>query len=169
MNRNMVIGVILVLLIFGGYFLYQNSNKAPASVATNQEVNTQQPADQSNTVNVSQDNGIDVQIQLAKNYEVKYTDSGYTPSELKIKAGDTVTFKNESTHEMWVGSAMHPTHAVYSGTTLQQHCPDAENNDLDQYKSAKPGESWSFTFSKTGTWGYHNHAKANQFGKIIVE
>ena len=82
--------------------------------------------------------------------------------------GDMVVFKNQSSAKMWVASAMHPTHIVYGGTSLQAHCPDNENNAFDQCQSNSSGESWEFTFNKSGEWGYHNHSSAQHFGKIIV-
>ena len=101
--------------------------------------------------------------------EVIYTDSGYSPKEITIKIGDTVTWKNESSHGMWIASAMHPSHVIYSGTSLDEHCPDAQNTSFDECISAQPGESWSFKFDKQGTWRYHNHVQASDFGSIIVE
>ena len=94
---------------------------------------------------------------------------GALNAPLTIKVGDTVTWKNQSTQANWVGSAMHPNHILYSGTTLQEHCPDVDNSDFDQCQADKNGDSWSFTFKKAGTWGYHNHMNVKHFGKIIVE
>ncbi len=157
--------------MFAGYLLTTNQvNKSKVQVS-------QQPAAVGQSQQTPQDsnqsqNPSDVQVKTevqGANHEVTYTDSGYLPSELTIKAGDTVTFKNESSLGMWTASAMHPSHTVYSGTSLQEHCPDAANTSFDECTSAQPGQSWSFTFSKTGTWEYHNHVKAHDFGKIIVE
>lgn len=166
MNKNIVPGIVIAVLLASGYFLYQGMNKTPAPTSTSQETNNQPATDASN-----QNNGVDlnVQIGISKTYDVIYTDSGYAPSELAIKAGDTVTFKNQSSHNMWTASAMHPSHTMYSGTSLQQHCPDTANTSFDECKNDQPGTSWSFTFTKKGTWGYHNHVAANRFGKIIVE
>lgn len=102
-------------------------------------------------------------------HEIIYTDSGYSPSMLTIKVGETVTFINNSSFGVWTASAIHPAHIVYGGVSLQEHCPDVENDDFDQCKSSFPGESWDFTFNKKGTWGYHNHVKASDFGKIVVD
>lgn len=107
--------------------------------------------------------------QTPATHEVRYTDEGYVPSTITIKVGDTVMFKNESSKTVWTGSAMHPTHMVYSGTDLKTHCPDPENISFDQCKAEGPGTSWLFTFTKAGTWGYHNHVGPTHFGKVIVE
>lgn len=158
MNKNIVIAVVVVaVLALGGWWLYSSNNTpAPANQQTQQ-------TEQENPI-------VDITVTpVAMTHEVIYSDSGYAPATLTVKAGDTVNFKNQSTGNVWTGSAMHPTHIVYGGTALAQHCPDVENDDFDQCKNEGPGTSWSFTFTKTGTWGYHNHAKANHFGKVVVE
>ncbi len=156
-----IIITIIVILLIGGYFLFRGNNQSaslqenlPAQTEENQQIN---PSFEPNPV------------QTAGNYEVTYTDAGYSPKELKIKLGDTVTWKNQSSHGMWTASAMHPTHVIYSGTSLDEHCPDIENTSLDQCTSGLPGESWSFTFNEVGTWRYHNHVLASDFGSVVVE
>ncbi|MBX4201158.1 hypothetical protein KW786_03470 [Candidatus Parcubacteria bacterium] len=166
MNKNLIIGLVVVLVVLiGGYFLWQGMSQ-PANMLDNNQTTT--PA-----ANEEQNGGlegtVDVGANTAKTHEVTLTDSGFSPADLKVKAGDTVTFKNQSSGPMWVASASHPTHTVYSGTSLQQHCPDSDNSDFDQCTASGSGSSWSFTFTKTGSWGYHNHSKAGQFGKITVE
>jgi plastocyanin len=66
---------------------------------------------------------------------------------------------------MWVASAVHPTHAVYSGTNLDTHCPDIEQNAFDQ---CEDDEEYSFTFDKAGDWRYHDHLNEGYFGTITV-
>ena len=100
---------------------------------------------------------------------VIYGDTGFSPSSVEIRAGETVKFINQSAGKMWVASAMHPTHTAYSGSTLAQHCPDTDNNDFDQCTASDSGTSWSFTFTKTGTWKYHEHTNPSRFGTIIVK
>ncbi|OGZ64241.1 MAG: hypothetical protein A3A98_02565 [Candidatus Staskawiczbacteria bacterium RIFCSPLOWO2_01_FULL_40_39] len=161
MNKYIIPGIIVIALLAGGYFVFTSNNLAGLSQNPNQqssEVQQQLNGTVENTVTV-----------VPANHEVIYTDPGYSPSELIIKIGDTVTFKNQSSREIWTGSAMHPVHTAYSGTSLQQHCPDPSNTSFDQCKSEQPGTSWSFTFTKAGTWGYHNHVNASHFGKIIVK
>src|SRR3989344_267954 len=45
---------------------------------------------------------------------VIYTDQGFSPLSVTVPLGTTVTFVNQSGGSMWVASAMHPTHVVYS-------------------------------------------------------
>lgn len=160
MNKRIIIAIIIIAVIFiGTYFLF-GLNKQPASLMTSQQVNEVEGKNITIESNAT---------QIGGNYEVIYTNSGYSPSELKIKIGDIVTFKNQSFFVMWTASGMHPSHMLYSGTSLQEHCPDITNTSFDECQGAQPGESWSFTFEKRGTWPYHNHVKASDFGKIVVE
>lgn len=160
MSKNTtIIGVVVVIIviILGAWWVWSQNQ------ATSNEANT--TSNQNNTTPV-------VEIEttpVPKIHEIVYSDSGYSPSAVIIKVGDTVSFKNNSAKGMWPASAMHPTHMIYSGTNLQAHCPDAENNDFDACQSIAAGQSWSFTFTKIGEWGFHDHLTANNFGKITVE
>lgn len=97
---------------------------------------------------------------------VIYTANGYEPSTLTIKAGETVTFKNESGQSMWTASNVHPSHTLYDGQNLDAHCPDTAGTAFDQCAT---GDEYSFTFTKAGSWGYHNHISSNHMGTIVVE
>lgn len=85
---------------------------------------------------------------------VAYTDSGYSPKEVTIKAGTAVVFVNQSSVGMWTASAVHPTHQLLPG--------------FDQLKEVAKGGTYEYTFEKVGTWKYHNHLKATDFGSVVV-
>lgn len=99
---------------------------------------------------------------------VYLTDSGFRPSTLTIEQGETVTWLNSASQEMWVASDRHPTHTDYDGSTLNEHCQNGDQNTA-AFDQCSAGDRFSFTFEKTGEWGYHNHENAGQTGKIIVE
>lgn len=86
---------------------------------------------------------------------VSFTGSGFSPSILTIKAGATVTFKNDSSINMWPASNPHPTHTDYPGFDAKMEIP--------------PGGTYSFTFYNAGTWGYHDHPNPNIGGTIAVQ
>ena len=96
---------------------------------------------------------------------VVYDGTSFTPREVTIKRGGTVTWKNQSGGTMWVASAQHPSHTVYDGTTRQEHCAAPSSTTFDQCKG---GSDYSFAFSKTGTWNYHDHINASAFGSVKV-
>ena len=85
---------------------------------------------------------------------VDYTESGYLPLSTDLHAGDTVTFTNNSHSALRVASNPHPAHTDYPGFdsgTLQ------------------PGQTYSFTFTKAGTWYFHNHFNPTQTGRVVVK
>lgn len=103
------------------------------------------------------------------NTAIRYTDEGYAPKSITIKRGTEVIFKNESPRDTWPASAMHPTHQVYPETDINKCGKVRESSMLDACRGLKPGESWSFEFDYTGTWGYHDHLNSRHFGSITVE
>lgn len=94
---------------------------------------------------------------------VRITESGFSPSTVTIKLGETVTWVNDDTGIHWPASAAHPTHTVYpeGGGCI--------GSAFDACTGLRQGESWSFTFNQAGSWDYHDHLKPGFFGKVIVE
>lgn len=97
--------------------------------------------------------------------QVMYTPEGFSPKEISIKQGVTVTFLDRDGGGMWVASDDHPEHAGYAGTPKEKHCPDASGLSFDQ---CSKGIMYSFTFQKTGIWKYHNHVHPEAGGAITV-
>jgi len=97
---------------------------------------------------------------------VTYTTSGFSPEQVTIEQGETVTWVNEGGPGMWVASDVHPSHSEYDGTSTQQHCQDGSSDTFD---SCSAQERYSFTFEKTGTFRYHNHQQAGHVGTVVVE
>lgn len=155
MNKLIVGVIVIVIVAIGGYFLFSQ--------------NAQSPTTNTNTENSQTPDTDSTSSPVATTHEVMYTNSGYSPLEITVKVGESVTFKNMSSFGMWTASAMHPSHAVYGGSSLQQHCPDTANTSFDQCESVQSDQTWTFTFTKTGTWAYHNHTNASHFGKVIVQ
>lgn len=85
---------------------------------------------------------------------ITYSDSGFSPAQLKVKVGEAVQFKNDSTSSVQVNSAVHPTHTLYPELNIG---------------SIAAGESKSVAFTQAGTYKYHNHLNASENGMIVVE
>ena len=83
-----------------------------------------------------------------------HKDSFY-PGSITIEQGEEVVFKNVDSQDHWLASNIHPTHQVYP--------------EFDPLRPIKPGESWSFTFTKAGEWKYHDHLNPHILGTIIVK
>lgn len=163
MNSSALWVVVGILVIAGlGYWAYTAQAPAPA---TNVNVETPAATNPGSTdTGVGAGAGVDVGIGDAS-ATVTYSASGFSPQEIAIKRGGTVTWNNSGGGAMWVASAQHPTHTTYSGTTLAAHCDDATDTSFDQCAAAS---TYSFTFDKVGTWPYHNHSNSSHFGRVIV-
>lgn len=163
MNKTLLTILIILVLIGGGYFILNPSTDSNSGEELTPVVNKMpvvgSDVDEMEVVEE------DVMVEDGEKHEnvmveesgsvVTYTNDGYSPKTLTIKAGDTVTFNNEGSPSMWVASAQHPTHQAYP--------------EFDQLEATGAGTSYEFTFDKTGDWKYHNHVRPNHFGTIIVE
>ena len=104
-----------------------------------------------------------------KTNTIEMTSAGFSPNELTINQGGTVTWINKDSKGHWPASAKHPTHTVYPGSDIGKCGSDEQDKIFDACQGIKQGESWSFTFDEKGTWAYHDHINTKLFGKIIVE
>lgn len=87
-------------------------------------------------------------------YTVSYRSGVFSPTNLRIHAGDTVRFKNESFFSIHVISDPHPAHNQLPG--------------FDSVGDVPQGSYFSYTFSEKGIFGYHNEKKTEEQGTIIV-
>lgn len=162
-NSTLWIVVAIIIVLGLGWWLYSSMNQAPAPAVV---IDTGSVAGADNQfVDNSKDGASATGASVGTPVTVTYSDAGFTPSTVTIKAGTSVTFVNTSSHAMWVASADHPTHTVYSGTSKSDHCPNGTATDFDQCAT---GTSYTFVFNKVGTWGYHNHVGASDKGTVIV-
>ena|SRR3989338_399166 len=155
MNKSttyIVIGVVILAVVAGVVMLQSNNNSQAPSLE--EEESMMPPMTEG---------------EPESSLMVTYTDGGYSPNELKINKGETVTFTNESSQPMWTASAIHPNHMAYPRTDIK----DCENSMMgmmfDACDGTSLGSSWTFQFNELGSWGYHNHLRPSHWGKIIVE
>ena len=159
MNGKIVGAVVVVIVIAGGWYLLSSAPvEAPSS---DTGATSQVPVIDGTTPEMVVENA-------TPNAAVVYSDQGFSTQSIIVPLGTTVVFTNQSSVNMWVASAMHPTHIVYSGTNLSQHCPDTTNTAFDACAATVPGGRYSFTFTKEGTWKYHDHVDASKFGSVTV-
>lgn len=151
-NRTVIAIVVIALVALGAYFLLSNQATAPEQTLSGPI----QP--------YPEDSG------MKPVNTILYSAEGFSPLEVSIKVGDTVRFVNNSGSGMWVGADEHPTHTDYDGTSKNDHCVDGTptGGAFDMCRQIPSGESWSFTFTKAGTFDYHNHARAQHGGSVTV-
>lgn len=134
MSRNVTLVIVVILvLIVGGWFLTRpkrvilpKSTEIPASPVLTESAAT----------------------------SVSITSSGFSPSDLTILKGETVSWTNSDTNTHTVDSGPHPVHTLYPPLNLG---------------TIKPGEKKSLTFPKSGIYQYHDHLNSSLTGSVTVQ
>src|ERR1051326_866180 len=136
MSNKVLYVIVAVLILLGiGFYVY-NSRQTQAPAVENSQTSTTpsnstadnntpatNTAPQTQTPTSPANNGGTFSGEadiMGKVYEVDYTSSGFSPSTLTVKAGDTVVFKNKSSSAFWPASDPHPTHTDYPGFDAKQ-------------------------------------------------
>ena len=160
MNKTIITIVVVAVVVLGGYFLFK---KTPQTIPSDSQTSNQQPINQSSDPEQIPQQSPESQIPMVEENVVTYINSGYSPTTLKIKKGETVIFKNESSQSMWTASGAHPTHRIYPTTG------GCLGSTFDACAGIQPGNIWSFKFDISGTWKYHNHLNPGDTGTIDVQ
>ncbi|OGG51590.1 hypothetical protein A3C18_01295 [Candidatus Kaiserbacteria bacterium RIFCSPHIGHO2_02_FULL_54_11b] len=151
--QNTWIWIVIAVIVVGGGFWWWQSSQVPM-------------ADTGTPVGTIDDGTTPPPPPSVPSFAtVTYGATGFSPSAVTIKKGGTVTWNNERTTEMWVATAQHPNHTVYSGTSRTAHCPDTSGAAFDQCAG---GNNYTFKFEKVGTWNYHDHLNPAAFGSVTV-
>ena len=151
-SRRIAVGLILIFVVLAVLWLFNTVLDNPIKTA--------------GIVNNPDETG-----GLAETTEniIEITANGFSPKELTISVGETVKWVNKDTEEHWPATAMHPTHTVYPGSSIEKCGTSEEENIFDACGGSPPRESWGFTFNEVGSWSYHDHIVNGLFWKIIVE
>lgn len=88
---------------------------------------------------------------------IHYKDGAFTPEEVTINVGQTVSWVNDSEDPFWPASNDHPTHQVY------------EDGAFDPRRPVMQGKTWSFVFDKAGDWKFHDHLYPVAGGVVHAE
>lgn len=91
--------------------------------------------------------------QLPKETVITLSKNGFSPSQITIKTGTTILWKNESGKPETVNSDNYPTNQLHKELNFGVFAD---------------GSSVVYTFNKAGTYGYHNQFNHTQAGKIVV-
>lgn len=86
-------------------------------------------------------------------YTVTYRFGVFSPTNLRIRAGDTVTFKNDDTAGIRITTQLNPR---------------TQRAEFDSVGPVPPNSSFSYTFTNEGVFAYHNAEDTRQAGVIIV-
>jgi len=123
----------LVVLVGLGYLVFHNSNKnTPSNTSTTSNSTSQSSSNEpaSGTINIR--------------------NMMFTPSQIAIKKGGTVTWTNNDT----------TTHTVID---------DLQNVGGPHSGNIEPGATYSFKFESTGSFQYHCSIHPSMRGTIVVK
>lgn len=149
MNQKVIITIAVVLIVLGGgavFFLSQNQSQDTESTQPTSSPSSQGDSSSSPDTPVSSD--------ATSGITIVFTDNGFDKASYTVKAGSTVTIKNESNNSVQFSSDDHPTHL--------------ENSELNMDEIA-PGQSGSFTPTIKGRHGFHDHNNDHFGGTLVVE
>ena len=145
MSKIILAAVAAALLVVGA-FLVLNRNTTKETAMPSSTV--------SPTSTASPNPSPSMPESTAAAHVVTLTASGFDPKTITIKAGEKVTWKNNSGMTGNVNSDNHPTHLLYPMLNLG---------------SFKDGGTVEVVFDKPGTYTYHNHLNASQTGMVVVK
>lgn len=149
MKKPVLIAVLAVLILAAGAFaLMRNGNDSPAtntSTTTPPTTTTEPPVPARPSPSSSTDN---------ESSTIVYGNDGFSPATLTVKAGTTITVKNESSRTLEFDSDPHPVHT------------DNKELNLDEIEA---GETKTLTVHNIGRWGFHNHLHPGDTGSLTVE
>lgn len=172
MKTSTLVGALAVVVIVGGlgWWVYGQQSMAPATqetATTTPNMPTGTSEETGGNAQTGTNAGVEVGVTVgAQTHQVTYDGNSYSPKDITIKVGDTVTWTNTSSGKMWVASAVHPTHSVYAGTTLNEHCTGGPSTTA--FDMCAGGSSYTFVFTKVGTHRYHDHISASKTGSVTV-
>lgn len=127
--------IVVVVLVAIGVFALQKSNNGNSSYPTS---NTPSKTSSSSTNNSPSGSTINIRNMM------------FTPSQITIQKGGTVTWTNNDT----------TTHTVID---------DLSNVGGPSSGDIAPGSSYSFTFNKIGSFQYHCRIHPSMRGTIVVK
>lgn len=146
MNRNIVIASVGVLvLIVGGWFLTRPKQTMAPEVTTQ---TTQTPVS-TESASTASDGAMMTEAKM-----VSITDAGFSPKNITVKVGDSISWTNDDSANHTVSSDPHPAHTLYPFLNLGM---------------IKPAETKSVVLEKAGKYTYHDHLNPSNTGSITVE
>ena len=150
MKKTTIIGIVIgvvVLLILGRYLINKSFGEKSSELGI---------AGGSSEDAVPDDFKGDTQY-------VDITAGGLSANRFEIFVGDRVTWRNKDVNPHWIVSNPHSSHDWYPESG------GCRASKFDSCGAINAGENWSFIFTKSGTWGYHDDYNLKNAGEIVVK
>lgn len=143
-SSKLIIGIILLAAGIGllVWTLTSEEADAPAHDHSTHSHDEDEDSDQVNPNDANEQSTV-----------ITFQEGGFSPREVTVAKGTTVTVKNNSSNRLQFSSDDHPTHRINQGMNLPV---------------LAPGESDTFTAEEVGEWGFHDHIDASFTGMITV-
>ncbi|MEK6983388.1 MAG: hypothetical protein AABX33_02350 [Nanoarchaeota archaeon] len=106
-------------------------------------------------------------IPKTGNAVIVYENGTYTPNEIHVSVGQTVTWINND-QVFWPASNIHPTHTAYPNSGIKKCDTDEKENIFDACVSLSIGSEYSFAFNELGVWRFHDHVNPRANGVVFV-
>lgn len=159
-KKNIIIGVVVVVAV--GYYLFQSQkvaapvqNETQSGVSTSTSETASKTGTTKSAVTSTTKVGTTLPAMTKEGYYlISYTDKGFVPKTLEIKAGKSVRFVNNASKAMRI-FADDKTSSLYS--------------EMNQSKTVGRGGIYDFTFVSAGTWAYHNENNPVDKGVVVVK
>ncbi len=144
------VGGLIVLVLLGalGYYALNRQNDEQTSSTQSNETSQTATENSANTTTT--------QFQPVAPDEaltIFFSDDGFDSGSYAVQKGQTVTVKNTSSMTLEFASDNHPTHLLQ---------PELNTQPIG------PGKSTTFTPTKVGTWGFHDHLQSQYMGELVV-
>lgn len=156
-TRKYIVWLLLIVLASGALYLvsYQKGGSyAPSDASAPQQIIERPPYTEEIAAQLAASKGF--------NHLVSYTEAGFEPQTITVRAGETVRFTNNSLGSMWVAAATEMG-SIYPAPGV------CGQSAFDICKEVGPGMFYEFTFEKKGTWGYHDLSEPAKTGAVVVE
>lgn len=161
MQKGLLIGIVIVVALgaIGVFWMFQSR---PAGEALPLVPQTVSPLGTTGGLSpmptVSPATGIGGSPQVSPTASttamtLSITSSGFSPAEVTVPVNGTVTFVNNDTQQHQPSSAPHPSHTEYPGL----------NSPV-----LAPGQSFTATLTRAGTFKVHDHLNPGLRATIIV-
>jgi plastocyanin len=144
-SRNLIILVLVVILLLGGYFAFTALRPIKVTPSVPSVTTEASPAPVENTAS---------DAAVVTENVVIISATGFSPKEITVKVGDNVTWVNSDTATQNVSSDPHPTHTKYAPLNLG---------------NIPAGGKVALMFDKAGTYTYHDHLHPSMTGTVIVQ
>ena len=141
MRKTGIIAIVVGLLIIAAALAVMTVGKSDKNETSSKPTDTM-PSMQQNETKTDSDKPASQNTVTISNY-------AFSPQKITVKVGTTVTWTNQD--------------AIEHTVTADTESPDAPKSGL-----IAKGQTYSFTFNKAGTYGYHCEPHPYMKGTVIV-